>query len=150
MFETELKKYKIKGNFSFKSSELLKDKCNAPADQGGVYLIYKIVKEEEILVYIGSSGQRRADGTLKVRGGGMKDRIVNGYHPNKFGRIDRIKRHKAFPEQMQREQIGEIKFYWWVTYDDENSDFPTDIEKRLRDNYCLKFGKLPDWHSNKI
>jgi hypothetical protein len=147
MFDTELNKYKTNGTFSFKPSESLKDKCNAPINQSGIYLIYKIIDEEEILIYIGSSGQKKSDGTLKNRKGGMKDRLVNGYHPNRFGEIKRIKRHKAFPQQMQKEDIAELKFYWWVTYDNNISDFPTDVETILREIYRSKFQKLPDWHS---
>ena len=97
MFDTELKKYRNNGTFSLKPSETLSKKCNAPADKGGVYLIYKVADEQELLIYIGSSGQKNRDGTLKVRQGGMKDRLVNGYHPNRFGQDKRIKRQKAFP-----------------------------------------------------
>ncbi|MET6999449.1 hypothetical protein [Chitinophaga defluvii] len=145
MFD-ELKKYKNTGAFNFKTSESLKEKCNAPIDKGGVYLIYKIVGDKEVLIYIGSSGQRNKDGTLKIRKGGMKDRLVNGYHPHRFGEIKRIKRHEAFPQQMQAANITELKFYWWVTYDDINSDFPTDVEAKLSKKYFEKFQKHPEWH----
>lgn len=147
MFDNELNKYKSSGVFTFKPAERLIDKCDAPNDSGGVYLIYKIVGGQEVLIYIGSSGQRNADGTLKIRKGGMKDRLINGYHPNLFGKTKRTKRKKAFPEQMQIEKITELKFYWWVTYDNDNSDFPTDVERALRDKYFDSFKKLPDWHN---
>jgi len=144
MFEEDLEKYSLKGKFNFKSGDSLADKCNAPTNKSGVYLIYKVINGKEELIYIGSSGQKK-DGVLKTRQtgmGGMKDRIVNGYHP-KFGKI---KRHKVFPTQMRKELIPELKFYWWVTYDGENVDFPTDTETLLRDKYQTKFNKLPDWH----
>lgn len=149
MFDTELKKYKDNGTFSLRpsQSETLSKKCNAPDDKGGVYLIYKVVGKEDVLIYIGSSGQKNSDGTLKVRQGGMKDRLVNGYHPNRFGQDKRIKRQKAFPLQMEKEGILELKIYWWVTYDNDFSDFPTDVETVLREKYRDKFHKLPDWHS---
>jgi hypothetical protein len=146
MFSNELKKYRLNDSFNFNYSELLAKKCNAPHDKAGIYLIFKIVDEQEILIYIGSSGQRKKDGTLKVRKGGIYDRLVNGYHPNKFGETKRIKRHKAFPKQMLNEGIKEIKIYWWVTYHNENLDFPTDVETTLREIYCNEFFKLPDWH----
>lgn len=146
MFEKELKKYKTRGAFNFKTSDLFKEKCNAPTDQSGVYLIYKIVKGQMILIYIGSSGQKKNDGTLKVRKGGLYDRLVNGYHPNRFGEIQRIKRHKAFPQQMLIEGILEIRVYWWVTYDLNIFDFPTEVETSIRENYHNVFQKLPDWH----
>lgn len=146
MFENDLKKYKVFGAFSFKPSELLKDKCNAPNNQAGVYLIYKIVNGTETLLYIGSSGQKNKDGTLKVRKDGIRDRLINGYHPNRFGHSKRIKRHKAFPQQMQIENIDELKFYWWITYDDNNQDLPTDVELELTNKYSCQFNKKPDWH----
>lgn len=150
MFDNELKKYKCNGTFNYKSSESLSAKCNAPKDKSGIYLIYKIVNEQEILIYIGSSGQRRKDGTLKVRIDGMKGRLVNGYHPNRFGQSKRIARRKAFPLQMLKENISEIKVYWWVTYDNNNADFPTDVEASLTGKYFDKFGELPDWHQQSI
>ena len=103
MFESELKKYKTNGVFSFKQNESLEHKCNAPTDKNGIYLIYKVTSNIEELIYIGLSGQMK-NGVLKTRQsglGGMKDRIVNGYHP-KFGKI---KRRIAFPAQMKIENI---------------------------------------------
>ena len=144
MFENVLKKYKIKGYFTFKPYESLQTKCNAPTEQNGIYLIYKLINSREDLIYIGSSGQMK-DGILKTRKsglGGMKDRIVNGYHP-KFGKIRRI---KAFPAQMKKEKISELKFYWWVTWDKENQDIPSEIESILINKYLINFGKLPEWH----
>jgi hypothetical protein len=81
MFDKYLLKYNGKGCFSFKYGESFKEKCNAPSDQSGVYLIYKIINDIEILIYIGSSGRRNKDGILKMRKGGMKDRLIYGYHP---------------------------------------------------------------------
>jgi len=147
MFEAELKKYKDFGSFTLKPSESLSKNCNAPSDKGGVYLIYKVVDGQEVLIYIGASGQKTSDGTLKIRKGGLKDRLINGYHPNRLGLDKRIKRQKAFPLQMQKEGISELRFYWWVTYDTDFPDFPTDVETMLREKYCLKFHRLPDWHS---
>lgn len=145
MFEDLLEKYKMHRTFTFTPNENLKDKCNAPTNKGGVYLIYKVIDGSEILIYIGSSGQKK-DGQLKVRQsglGGMKDRLVNGHHA-KFGKIGR---RKTFPDQMTKEKIPKLKIYWWVTYDDRgNTDFPTDVEKLMTDNYKNEFGRLPDWH----
>ncbi len=140
-----LDKYKDNGVFSFEPNEDLKEKCKAPTEKAGIYLIYKIIDGEETLIYIGSSGQKK-EGRLKVRKsglGGMKDRIVNGYHP-KFGKV---KRRKIFPGKMREENIPKIKFYWWVTYDfNTHNDFPTDIEKELTNSYRNEFGCLPEWH----
>lgn len=141
-----LDKYKIKGHFEFSHSESLEQKCNAPTGRSGVYLIYETIGERRSLIYIGSSGQRNADGSLKTRRsglGGMKDRLVNGYHPG-FGKV---KRKNAWPTQMKLEGIQKIIVFWWVTYDDEYHDFPTDIEGILLSNYKLKHGAKPRWHA---
>jgi hypothetical protein len=146
MFDEYLKKYKIAGTFNFRPSESLKDKCNAPTDKSGVYLIYKIVEGQEILIYIGSSGQRNKDGTLKTRKGGMKDRLINGYHPHRFGEINRIPRSRAFPKQMLATKIVELRFYWWVTYETKNMDFPADVEYVLKQKYKAEIGIPLEWH----
>ncbi len=142
-----LKRYPIQGFFTYKLQESYKECCNAPSDKSGVYLIYKVDSNNiETLIYIGSSGQRNKDGTIKHRRGGMKDRLINGYHPNRFGEKKRIKRHIAFPQQMRREQIDMIKIYWWVTYEGINVDFPTDIEKLLQAAHIREYRRLPSWH----
>ena len=142
MFQDKLSKYSDKGFFKFKHTQFLKDVCNAPTKNSGIYLIY----HKNDLIYIGSSGQRNRNGKLKTRIsglGGMKDRIVNGYHP-KFGKIQR---KKVFPEIMRKEKIDELIIFWYVTYDyKENFDFPTDVEKELCLIYKKKYGALPKWH----
>jgi hypothetical protein len=149
LFDGLLDKYLLAGSFSFKPSESLSDKCNAPEDKAGIYLIFKVIKKKEILIYIGASGQKTSKGILKVRKGGIYDRLINGYHPNRFGEIKRIKRSKAFPNQMLKENIPEIKIYWWVTHNDNYLDFPTDVEAFLMKIYRDTFEALPDWH-NKL
>lgn len=151
MFDTLLSEYKNKGCFSFSlaKGEKFGSVCNAPSDKAGVYLIYKLLQTKEELIYIGSSGQKTAEGVLKVRNGGMKDRLVNGYHPNQFGISKRTPRRNAFPMQMEKEGISEIKIYWWVTYDAGISDFPTDVETALRNAYLKKYERLPSWHRQK-
>ena len=148
-FKKLLEKYKCNGCFTFKPKEDFEEKCNVPTNRAGIYLIYKIIKNSETLSYIGSSGQK-INGKLKVRKsglGGMKDRLVNGYHP-KFGKI---KRKKTFPEQMIKENISQIKIYWWITYDgNANKDFPTDIENNLSALYKSKFARLPEWHKQLL
>ena len=146
MIKEALLKYRRCGDFSFEATESLKEKCNAPTTHGGVYLIYRDAETDESLLYIGSSGQRGADGGLKVRKsglGGMKDRIVNGHHP-KFGKVPR---RKAFPEQMRREGISELRILWWVTYNVHHQDFPTDVEQNVTDAYRAEYGRFPTWHA---
>jgi hypothetical protein len=147
LFDGLLDKYSLTGSFTFKPSESFRDKCSAPKDKAGVYLIFKIIKGKEVLIYIGASGQKTLEGTLKIRNGGIYDRLINGYHPNRFGENTRIKRCKAFPKQMLKEGIPEIKIYWWVTHNEKYLDFPTDVETFLRKIYIDTFELLPDWHN---
>lgn len=145
MFEDILSKYSLNGTFKYWHSERLVEKCNAPTKYSGVYLIFN----QDELIYIGSSGQKMKNGELKTREtglGGMKDRIVNGYHP-KFGKV---KRRKAFPENMKIKKIEELVFYWYVTFDFiKHSDFPTEVEKNLCSLYRKEYGILPRWHKQK-
>ena|ERR1035437_8073244 len=106
------------------------------------------LNRHRVVNIIANCRQRNKDGSLKTRKGGLKDRLINGYHPNQFGQITRIKRHKAFPMQMVNENILELKIYWWVTYDTFHKDFPTDIESLLSEKYIQKHTKLPDWHKS--
>lgn len=144
MFDNILERYSNKGSFTFSPNERLESKCNAPTNQNGVYLIYKVEDDNETLLYIGSSGQFR-NGVMSVRKsglGGMKDRLVNGHHP-KFGKIGR---KKAFPNQMNKENIDKIKIYWWVTWDNNQNDVPTKVEGQLKQIYEDKYSKSPPWH----
>jgi len=83
----------------------------------------------------------------------MYDRLTNGYHPNQFN-LDveknqgkRIKRKKHFPMIMEKFGIETIKIYWWITYNNDHEDFPTDIESIIRNKYqSLSSNHLPLWH----
>ncbi|MBF0761710.1 hypothetical protein IR148_11705 [Dysgonomonas mossii] len=152
MFGYILNKYIQSDFFTFQLGESFEQKCNAPKDKCGIYLIYEVLNDCENLLYIGASGQRNADGTIKIRKGGMYDRLINGYHPNQFGfdiknNNKRIKRKKQFPLMMKEFEIGMIKVYWWVTHDDKFNDFPTDIEGLITNRYKSEhYNKLPKWH----
>lgn len=134
-------KYPLNGKFTLSNDESLLEKCNAPNNYGGIYLIYN----EKELLYVGTSG-RKSENTLIVRKSGLgdiKDRIVNGYHP-KFGKI---KRSKAFLHQMKIENISTLTIEWYVTFDFEKVfDFPTDVESILLNQYIDKFNSKPIWH----
>lgn len=154
MFEKELLKYKITGCFIFAPNEELRLKCNAPTstDCGGIYCIYDMTDGKDDLLYIGSSGQRDKNREFKGRKsglGGMKDRIVNGYHPKleHDENSKRIKRHKAFPLLMKSEGIKQVRICWYITYDGKDYfDFPTDVEKALLEDYRVYHNRKPQWH----
>lgn len=52
--------------------------CNAPKNGIGVYVVYALKNGKIELIYIGSSGKVKQDGTTKIRKGGIFDRLVYG------------------------------------------------------------------------
>lgn len=142
MFD-ELKSYKNKGHFIFRSDEKLSEICNAPTDKGGVYLVYALAKAGINLIYIGSSGKKDANGEIEVRKtglGGLKDRLVNGHQ---FGKVPR---KNSWPVQMLIEDIDALDVYWYVTHDEKINDCPRVIGKTLLDLYRNVYGGLPGWN----
>lgn len=77
MFD-ELNDYKHSDHCFFKPSDELDKVCNAPKNCAGVYIVYALVKGNIELIYIGSSGKVVTNGKLRLRNGGIYDRIVNG------------------------------------------------------------------------
>jgi len=142
MFD-ELKKYKNNNHFLFKPEDGLSQVCNAPDDKSGVYVVYALSNGRIELIYIGISGLKQKDGTLKTRKaglGGMKDRIVNGHH---FGKTPR---RISWPIQMLKENIEALDVYWWVTYENEIRDFPRDVEEALLRRFFDIYGRFPRWN----
>lgn len=140
---SELNKYKHSDHFFFKYHQNLAEVCNAPRDKSGVYIIYKLAGGKVEMVYIGASGMKKEDGTLKTRTaglGGLKDRLVNG---KQFGDRRRI----TFPQIMQTQNIDGLDIYWYVTYDDHHKDFPTEIERMLLEKFRGIYGRLPEWNN---
>lgn len=66
MFD-ELQKYSNNNHFFVKQNDNLKDVCNAPSDQSGVYIAYALKKGKVELIYIGRSGKMNADGTMFIQ-----------------------------------------------------------------------------------
>ena len=142
MFD-ELTKYKHNDHFFFKSTDNLKEECNAPTDKSGVYVVYALKNGRIELIYIGRSGKIEADRTMFVRKaglGGIKDRIVNGHQ---FGKTPR--RH-AWPNQMKFEKIEALDVYWYVTHNNQYQDCPRELEKRLLKKHLEIYGTLPRWN----
>ena len=136
MFD-ELSIYNYNGHFFFKETDSLSKFCNAPPDKSGVYILY--VTETHELIYIGSTGKMQQNGSLKVRHGGMKDRLVNG---KQFEQPRRI----SWPFQMRKDNINQIKVKCYVTYDDNYKHIPASIEGKLIQEYYDAIGKLPIWN----
>jgi hypothetical protein len=139
MFQ-ELDKYLLKDHFFFTPTDLLKEVCNAPSNGNGVYLVYELKNGKVDLVYIGSSGKKLTDGTIKTRIEGIKDRIINGHQ---FGKIPR---RKSWPIKMLAENIDALDIYWWITHDNNFKDRPMQVEDILLANYIDIYGRLPRWN----
>jgi len=58
MFD-ELLKYKQTDHFFFKSTDNLREICNAPTDKSGVYMVYALKNGRIELIYIGRSGKQK-------------------------------------------------------------------------------------------
>ena len=142
MFD-ELTKYKDKDHFFFKPEDSLGNVCNAPNSKSGVYIVYELKNDKVDLIYIGSSGKKLSDGSIKTRKaglGGLKDRLVNGHH---FGKIPR---KKSWVHQMYKERIEALDVYWYVTYNDKIQDCPVCIERIIQRRYIDIYGTLPRWN----
>jgi hypothetical protein len=138
-----LDQFRNKGSFGFKPDDKLSKVCDAPTDKSGVYIVYGFSNGVKELIYIGISGTRQPDGTLKTRSagfGGMKDRIVNGHQ---FGKIPR---KRSWPDRMRLENIDFLEVHWYVTYDETVKYFPRDIEITLLRIYESEHHRLPRWN----
>ena len=58
--------------------------CNA-SEGSGVFLVYAVGDEKE-LIMVGSTGTVQNDGSLKIKNGGLNEKIVNGHQFAKTGR----------------------------------------------------------------
>ena len=119
-----LDKYNSKGHFFFALEDDLKTQCNAPKDGVGVYLIYQLKADKIKLVYVGSSGKIYQNGDLKIRQGGIYDRLVNG---KQFGERRKI----SWKKKIENDNIEALDIYWYETFGEINSDIPSAVEGRI-------------------
>tara|TARA_Y100000590_G_scaffold462491_1_gene626725 strand:- start:656 stop:1006 length:351 start_codon:yes stop_codon:yes gene_type:complete len=112
--------------------------CNAPRHSAGIYLVYAVNGSKSKLVYIGMSGKMLNDGSIKIRQGGIFDRIVNG---KQFGNSRKI----SWKEKMIMEGIEKLNVEWYDTFKD-HSHIPKTTEGILLQNYYNFFLKLPLWN----
>lgn len=142
MFD-ELNKYTQNDHFFFKPVDNLGQVCNAPTDRSGVYIIYALKGGRIELVYIGRSGEVKADGSHFIRKaglGGLKDRLVNG---KQFGAA----RRNSWKTQMLAEKIEGLDIYWYATHNDQFVDCPKKLENKLLQKHFDIYGRLPKWNN---
>ncbi|MFT6827392.1 MAG: hypothetical protein ACI9Z3_002198 [Roseivirga sp.] len=138
MFD-ELSKYKVNNHFFFSDNDQLENVCNAPKSGAGVYTVFALANGRIELVYIGSSGKLKNDGSIKVRNGGIFDRIVNG---KQF----EDQRKKSWPNRMKTENIEALDIYWYETFNKKSQDIPTFVKSLLLQLHFEQFGRLPRWN----
>ena len=134
----ELKKFKLKGQFIYTTEDSLEEVCNA-SEGCGVFLVYAVAEEKE-LIMVGSTGTIQNDGTLKIKNGGLNDKIVNGHQFAKTGR------KYSWPVQMKKEDISALEVHWYETFNDKNKVIPTFIEGQILQNFLDENGRLPKWN----
>lgn len=132
----ELKKFTVKGNFTFTQEDNLEAVCNASETGSGVFVVYS-AKE---LIMVGSTGTVQNDGTLKSKNGGLYDKIVNGHQFAKTGR------KYSWPAQMKKESIDKLEVFWFETFNDTAKAIPTSVEGQVLQNFLDENGKLPRWN----
>ena len=96
----ELKKFKVSNSFTFTIEDSLEVACNATETASGVFLVYAVENDDKELIMVGSTGTIQNDGSLKSKGGGLYDKIVNGHQFAKTGR------KYSWPAQMKKENIS--------------------------------------------
>ncbi len=137
---TELSKFKNQNTFTFAQDDSLEVVCNAPESGSGVFIVYAVKDDEKQLIMVGSTGTVQNDGTLKIKNGGLYDKIVNGHQFAKTGR------KYSWPAQMKLENIDRLEVSWFETFNDEVKAIPTSVEGQILQNFLDENGKLPRWN----
>ena len=138
--EKELKKYKSTNSFLLTVDGNLEEVCNAPDGASGVFLVYDASNDEKQLIMVGSTGTVQNDGTLKVKSGGLYDKIVNGHQFAKTGR------QYSWPEKKKKEAIESLEVVWYETFTEKVKGIPTFVEATVLQSYLTENGTLPKWN----
>ena len=136
----ELKKIKVKNQFSYTLGDSLEEVCNASENGSGIFLVYSVDGEEKELIMVGSTGTIQNDGTLKSKNGGLFEKIVNGHQFAKAGR------KYTWPTQMKSENISSLEVHWYETFNEKNKVIPTFLEGQILQNFLDENGRLPRWN----
>jgi hypothetical protein len=134
----ELKKFKVSDSFTFTAEDSLEQVCNA-SEGSGVFLVYAVGDEKE-LIMVGSTGTVQNDGSLKIKNGGLKEKIVEGHQFAKTGR------KYSWPAQMKVENISALEVVWYETFNDTTKGIPTFVEGQVLQNFLDENGTLPKWN----
>lgn len=136
----ELKKIKVKNQFQFTVNDTLEDVCNASETGSGIFLVYSVENEDKELIMVGSTGTIQNDGTLKIKNGGLYDKIVNGHQ------FAKTARKYSWITQMKLENIVRLEVAWYETFNEKNKIIPTFLEAQILQNFLDENGRLPKWN----
>lgn len=89
---------------------------------------------------VASTGTVQNDGTLKIKNGGLYDKIVNGHQFAKTGR------KYSWPAQMKIENIDRLEVSWYETFNQDVKLIPTAIEGKILQNFLDENSSLPRWN----
>ena len=136
----ELKKIKVKNQFQFTVNDHLEDVCNASETGSGIFLVYSVENEDKELIMVGSTGTIQNDGTLKIKNGGLYDKIVNGHQ------FAKTARKYSWITQMKLDNIVCLEVAWYETFNEINKIIPTFLEAQILQNFLDENGRLPKWN----
>ena len=134
----ELEKFTVTNQFLFNVDDSLEQVCNA-SEGSGVFLVYAVGDEKE-LIMVGSTGTVQNNGALKIKNGGLFDKIVEGHQFAKTGR------KYSWPAQMKKEAISNLEVVWYETFNNEVKSIPTAVEGQVLQSFLDENGRLPRWN----
>ncbi|MGV8992725.1 MAG: hypothetical protein ACOH1O_01385 [Flavobacterium sp.] len=135
----ELEKFKTE-SFSLTADGSLEEVCNAPESGSGVFVVTAVSEDGAEVVMVGSTGTVQNDGTLKIKNGGLYDKIVNGHQFAKTGR------KYSWPAQMKKENIDRLEVTWYETFNDTDKQIPTFVEAQILQQFLDENDRLPRWN----
>jgi hypothetical protein len=136
----ELKKFKTQNTFSISQEDSLEIACNAPIAGSGIFMVYAVDGEDKELIMVGSTGTVQNDGNLKIKNGGLFDKIVNGHQ------FAKTARKYSWISQMKLENIERLEVSWYETFNEKNKAIPTAVEGQMLQNFLDEKGTLPRWN----
>ena len=89
-------------------------------------------------MYVGISGKLTNEGSIKIRKGGIYDRLVNG---KQFGRSRKF----SWKDRMAIDDLDELYIQWFDTFL-HNKHIPKYVEGVLLQKYYENFFSLPPWN----
>lgn len=132
----QLKKYKKKGHFFFRSGDTLTELTSDIPNLPGVYYIVKLAAGKIDIVYIGKAGTARTDGSITTEG------LQRHLNMEQNG----LNRQALFETKIDVESIDALDVYWFVTFDENRQDLPAYVEASILQDYYTVYRRLPNWN----